>query len=214
MSEEKVSKKAAPRKGTKETETVIGSAVGSLRKTVDLMDTAMKQVKGLAEEAEKQQGLIAQNELRLGELDVEYGEKKRALEVELKNNIAESKEKAVATILAEQGCVAVKEADYKKIQEDLTYAKTNLQAEISKAVGAALGHAKKEHENEVKLKEADWKTKEAENAANLKAKDIEITSLKGQVDMWSKALEAERTAGVERAKAAAVGTINVGTNKN
>jgi hypothetical protein len=214
MSETKTEKKAVvtSKKGSANTEVVIGSAAQLIKKSVDGLRTAVETVNKLGEQAENYQGLIAQKEARVAELDIEYKEKRRAAEVELEVSIKQDETKVVAAILERQGKIAISQEELVDLRNKSSKGEAEVKAEIQKAVGEVTGRLTKQHESELKLKEAEVKATAAESVAKIQNLEMQVSFLKDQVDSWKNALDAERSASVERSKANAVGSINLGNS--
>lgn len=198
------------KKGTAATELIIGSAASNIRKSLTALGDAVKTVESLGDKAEEMQGLIAQREDRIKELDVTFAETKRQKQVELDLKVKEDEQKVVNDVLAKNNLVAIPQDELNAIKANLTKATNEMQSEISKAVHSATAAMKKEHEAAAALTAAQNETKEAANKAKLDTFESKVKFLEEQVEMWKGALDAERQAGVERAKASSVGTINVG----
>ena len=198
------------KKGTQATEVIIGSAALNIRKSLTALSDAVKTVESLGDKAEEMQGLIAQREDRIKELDVMFAETKRQKTVELDLKVKEDEQKVVNDVLAKNNLVAIPQAELDNIKANLTKATSEMNSEIQKAVGAATSSLKKDHESAVALTAAENKAKEAANTAMLATTESKLKFLEEQVEMWKSALDAERQAGVERAKASSVGSINVG----
>ena len=210
MSETTPVKKTAPaRKGNSQTEMIIGSAVNDLKKVIAAAEGATKNVAKLAEEAEKQQGIIAQREDQIKELDVQFAEAKRQKEVKMELELKENERKAVDTILAKQDLVAVDKASYAKFQSDISTIKSEAETEAQKSVHAATGSMKKQHENDLALQKAGFEKEQATTSAQLANAQSQIKFLEEQVKLWKESVDAERAAGVERAKASSIGTLQV-----
>jgi hypothetical protein len=96
------------------------------------------------------------------------------------------------------------------MKNDLEEATTKMDANIQKAVNAATGAMQKEHNNATALAKMEFEKKEAENTAKITQLTEQVKFLQEQVGYWKKALEDEREAGVKRAQASSIGTLNVG----
>jgi chromosome segregation ATPase len=198
------------KKGTPGTEVIIGSAANVLKKAVDNIKSAVSDVDQLVAKAEEQQGIIAQREERIAELDVEFKEKKRQKDVELEDQLRESKRDTVDKILGEQNLVAIDKVEHAKLTGDIQQIKVEAQNEASRATAIATSNMKKEHENAMALQKAGFERDQAENKAKLDNANSQIEFLREQCKKWEEALNAERQASVERSKANAIGTITVG----
>lgn len=208
-------KKAAPKKGNASSELVIGTAANAMKKAHDELKKAVDIVGGLGEKAENFQALIAQKEDRIKEIDVEYAEKKRAASVNLDLEIKADEDAAVKRILAENNQAAVDNAELAELRSRANRSDEAMRSEINKAVGAATSSMKKDHENAIALKDAQFAADKAQDKATIESLNKQVVYLEQQCRSWENALNQERAAGIERAKASAVGTINVaGPAKN
>lgn len=201
--------KAKSASGTKHTEEVIGSALGQMKKGISELGNVVETVNKLVEEAEQLSGIIAAKEIKIEELDVAFGEAKRQKEIQLKMDLQENALRAAADILSSQGKIAIDKSAYESITKELSETKTNMDKEISKQVNSAASSMKKDFDNAAALAASDYKAKEAQTTAQLSTLQGQITFLSGQVEMWKGALDAERAAGVQRAQAASIGSVNI-----
>lgn len=202
--------KKAPARGNKTTEIIIGSSAAKLAAGVAALTQA-------AEIANKLNDVVAENTLKVVDLEDKIG----GLEQDFKNKVAQGKveleiayttnKKAFADDYARvNGLTYLPTEELSTLRGDNAKLKQDQAAEIQKAVGAAVGIAKAEATNAAKILELEHKNTQSANTAEIGQLKNEVTFLKDQVKMWQDALTAERNAGVERAKAGAVGTINVG----
>lgn len=198
------------KKGTPATEIIIGSAANVLRKAVENIKSAVEDVDDLVEKAEEQQGIIAQREERIAELDVQFREKKRQKEVELEVELRESKRATVNSILEEQDLVAIDKVEHAKLTGDIQQIKVEAQNDANRSTAIATSNMKKEHDNSMALQKANFERDQAETKAKLDNANSQIEFLRDQCKKWEEALNAERQASVERSKANAIGTITVG----
>lgn len=204
--------KKVTKKGNSQTELIIGSAVNEFKKVIANVENATKKVGELAAEAEKQQGIIAQREDQIKELDVQFAEAKRQKEVQMSVELKENEKKTVDEILARQGLVAISKTEHEKLTTDAAKIKAEVEAESKKELAIVTNSMKSKHENEMALAKAEFEKTQATTAADLANSAKQIAFLNEQVGMWKGALDAERTASVERAKASAIGTVSINGN--
>ena len=202
-------KAIAPKKGTVNTEAIIGSATNNLKKVVEEISKATSTIEQLVETSETLSAQIADKEIRIDELGVTYSEKKRQADVSFKLDVEADKEKVVLEILSNTGRIAIKQAEYTELVTKLNSAEATLKSEVAKAEAIVASRLKREYDVEKQLAESKHVAATAEMQAELKQKNAEIVNLTTSVAAWQKALDSERQAGIERAKAGAVGTINV-----
>ncbi len=80
---------------------------------------------------------------------------------------------------------------------------------MKKEVATVAATLKSQYENEIKLIHSENKAIAAENAAKIGTLATQNEFLQEQVTKLYAQLDAERSAGIERAKAGSVGSINV-----
>jgi hypothetical protein len=201
---------AAPKKGNKTTEIIIGSAASR-------MEAAVKSLLQVAPEVEKLQTTIANGTLevvnledKIGALKQDYTNKVAQNKIELEQAYKADAKGYVDEYLAKNNLTAIETDELDEMKNDLEEATTKMEANISKAVVAATSSLKKDHDNADALAKMTFEKKEAENTAKITQLEGQVKFLTEQVGYWKKALEDERTAGVERAKASSIGTLNVG----
>ena len=95
------------------------------------------------------------------------------------------------------------------MKADLESAKSSNEKEVSAAVAVVTNKLKSEHEATIKLIEAEHKSTTIENSSKISTLEEKNGFLQSQVDKLYEQLNAERDASIERAKAGAVGAINV-----
>lgn len=198
------------KKGTKESELVIGSAANAIKKSLDDLKKAVDTVSELGTQAENYQALIVQREERIKEIDQEYSEKRRAANVAFDLDMKADQEKAIEEVLSKGSKVAIDDSELTDLRTKAQKNEEEMKREISSAVHAATGSMKKDHDNAMALRAAEVKAEQAENAAKINALTAQVSYLEKENKSWQDALAAERTASVERSKANAIGSINVG----
>jgi len=210
-----VVKAAAPvKKGTIGTEVIIGQSAVALKKVVGDITAAVGLITDdLVEKAENLSAQIADKEAKIVDLDVEFAEKRRQAEVSLDIALQSNADAKVTSILTSQGKIAVSRVDFDSLNNTLSSLKDKFDSEVRKAEQTAFGIAKKELEQSLKNKDLEFAAKKAQNEAELSQKDAQIKFLNEQVTMWKSALDSERTAGVERAKASSIGAVNITGSK-
>ncbi len=210
--EDKTTKTSAPKKkGTVHSEMVLGAAALMIKKSVDSLHAAVDTVSKLSEQAENYQGLIAQKEDRVKELDVEFAEKKRQKDVELQISVRADEDKMVTDILVKHNKVAVDATELTELKASVEKNEKEISDDKAKAIAMATSAMSKDHKNEIALKDSEFKATQAQSVARIESLTSEVTFLRGEVASWKGALDAERSASVERSKANAIGSLNVGT---
>lgn len=199
----------AKRKGTVKTEAIIGSGLKAMDMLLKNATTAITRMEALKGEAESLSIKIADGELRLQELQTKHNETKRQLEVQLEIDMREATNTVVTEFLNKQGKIAVTGEGYTALQQELAALKANTQKQIDAQVAIVSNTMKSRYESDTKLAEAQFQTKEAANTAAIKGLEEKVKFLETQATLWKTALDDERKASVERAKASSVGSINV-----
>lgn len=198
--------------GTAKTETIIGTAATKLNVALKSVIEATAKMAQLTEVSDTLTSQIADKEGKLAALDVQFAEKQRAFEVQLKLDMQDNTASVVTTYLASTGKVAVDKGTYDELQAEMKLLLADNKSEIDKAVAVATNSMKSRHESDMALKEAQFKMQEASNTAKIQSLQEQIVALTKDRDMWKASLDAEREAGIKRAQAGAIGSVNVGTN--
>jgi chromosome segregation ATPase len=194
------------------TEVVLGRAAQSLSKAVAEAKVTFEQLNTLESKAEELTLKVANKEEELANIEVQIAEKERQAKVELEVRLKENAIRTASEVLAGQGKVAINSTELNDLRDELTQLKSDFATQVRAEIGKAEGIAKSRYESELKLKDAEFKAKEASNTAEIESLKKEVTSLKEQSAKWEQALSAERQASIERAKASAIGTIQVGSD--
>jgi hypothetical protein len=194
------------------TELVLGRAAGQLSKAVVDLKAAFDEVNSLELKSEDLALKVANKEEEIANLETQFQEKKRQATLNLELQMKENSDKTIAENLILQGKVAVKREEYNSLLDELTQLKADFAQQIRAEIGKAEGMAKSRFESDLKLKEAEFKAKEAGNTAEIESLKKEVAFLNTQITKWETALVEERKAGVERAKASAIGSVNLGND--
>lgn len=210
MSESKTSPK---NKGNKNTEIIVGTAAVKLSQAVKAITEAVIQVSHLDEKMQEGTLKVTDLEDKIGSLKQEFENRATQNKIDLQLQFDADKEGFAMTYLMSKSKVALPLTELNELEAKLETAIRDKDKEVSKAVGIATGKMESDHKNEIALKDLNYQMKEANNLAELAQCRKECTFLEGQVTHWQKALEAERLAGVERAKAGQIGTLNVGAQQ-
>jgi hypothetical protein len=203
-------RKVAPKKGTKTTELIIGAAANKLSTAVLQMNTAIGEVTKLQQLAQDNTIIIVDLEDKIGalkqELENQMAQNKLNLELAFKSN----KALFAAEWMSENNLASISTFELHNLKVDLENATSKMEDTVKREVGIITSRMKSEHENEKKVLMLEHEKKEANNLAELNQLRTQVTMWKEQADMWQKALDAERQAGIERAKASSIGTLNIG----
>jgi len=202
-------KNTTTKKASASTEMVLGQAAQQIAKAVSELNAATSTVNQLVTQAEELTLQVANKESQIADLEVQYTEKARQAEVEFDLNVKANAERVVTEWLRTNGKVSISSTELNSLQKELTDTKAGIEAEVKKQVASASASMKVHYENEIRTIQLENKAIAAENAAKLNALVQNEKNLQEQVTKLYLQLDAERAAGIERAKAGSVGTINL-----
>lgn len=203
------SKNTTTKKASVNTEIVLGQAAQQITKAVSELNAATATVGQLVTQAEDLTLQVANKESQIADLDVQYAEKARQAEVEFDLNVKANAERVVTDWLRTNGKVSISSEELSSLQRELADTKANTEAEVKKQVAQATASLKSHYENEIRLLHSENKAVAAENSAKIGTLATQNKFLEEQVTKLYLQLDAERAAGIERAKAGSVGSINV-----
>lgn len=204
-----VSKTTTAKKASVSTEIVLGQAAQQITKAVAELNNATATVNQLTNKAEELTLLVANKEEAIKALEVEFTEKERQLKVDLDLSFKANTDRVVNEYLTSVNKVAVSASELNTLRSELEEAKSNTDAQIKREVSTVASSLKSQYENEIKLIHSENKAIAAENAAKIGTLATQNKFLEEQVTKLYLQLDAERAAGIERAKAGSVGSINV-----
>jgi hypothetical protein len=197
------------KKANANTEIVLGQAAQQITKAVNELNNATSTVNQLASRAEELTLQVANKEEAIQSLTIEYGERERQLNVNMELSFKANTNKVVNEHLASINSVSIPSSELNQLRSDLSEARSNTEAQVKREVTEIATKLKTQYENEIKLIHSENKAIAAENAAKMGSLSSQNTFLEGQVVKLYAQLDAERNAGIERAKAGSVGSINV-----
>jgi hypothetical protein len=201
--------KATTTKRTATTELVLGQAAQQITKAVNELNAATKSVNELATAAEALTLQVANKEEAIAALEVEYNERKRQADVDLELTMKANTERVVTTYLSSTSKVAILSSEWTSLQKELTDVKSNTEKTITTQVAAITETQRAQYENDIRFLQSENKAIAAENASKIGVLTDKNAFLEEQVTKLYLQLDAERAAGIERAKAGSVGSINV-----
>jgi hypothetical protein len=202
------------KKASASTEIVLGAAAQQVQKAVSELNNATSTINQLASRADELTLLVANKEDAIEALSVAFEEKERQLKVDLDLSFKSNTDKVVTDHLRNNGQVAISSSELETLRKELTDVKTNLDSQVKREVATVAATLKNQYENEIKLIQSENKAVAAENTAKIGTLATQNKFLEEQVTKLYLQLDAERAAGIERAKAGSVGSINVsGSNK-
>ena len=198
------------KKESASTELVLGPAAAQITKAVNELNSAVETVNKLASQAEDLTLKVANKESQIAELDTIFAEKARQSEVDFDLNMKANAERVVTNYLGANNKVAISSSDLNALQKELSDTKAGAEAETKRQVAIVSNTLKSQYENEIKLIHSENKSVSAENVSKIVALTEKAKFLEQQLDKAHLQLDAERAAGVERAKASSIGNITVG----
>lgn len=201
---------AVTKKGSAVTEQILGQAAQQITKAVNELTSATATISKLKEQSDELVLLVANKEEAIKTLDVQYSEKERQLKVDLDLSFKSNTEKVVNEYLTANGKVSISASELKELRAELENVKSKTQELVNREVELAKNALKAKYENEIKLINSENKAISAENAAKLGSLTTQNEFLEKQVSKLYGQLDAERTAGTERAKAGSIGNITLG----
>jgi predicted RNase H-like nuclease (RuvC/YqgF family) len=206
--------KTTTKKTSASSEIVFGQAAQQINKAVTELGNATSTINQLVSQVEELTLQISNKEAEIAELEVRYAEKARQAEVDFNLNIKANQERVVNEILRSNGMESISSAELKALRQELEATKANTDAEIKKQVAAATNAMKTTFENDLRFIQSENKAVAAENASKIGVLAEKNKFLEDQVTKLYLQLDAERAAGIERAKAGSIGNITVGdTNR-
>lgn len=201
----------APKKGTKATEVVVGTAAVKLNQAVKNLQEAMASAGNLEETITGHVLKAEELEGRISDLQNTYENNKKQMafdmDLEYKSNQKAFAEKYLSTT----GLTAVPTEDWQGVNAELNNIKTEFNNKVNSEVGKVRGQLENSFKQDKQILELNFQAKEADNNAKITQKDQQIAFLTDQVNNWKSALDAERQAGIQRAQASSIGTLNVGS---
>lgn len=201
------------KKGTAKTEQIIGTGLAKVDQSIKGLKSAVAELETLAGIIEKQSLQIADNQLKISELDVNFKEEKRQRTVQLEQDMKEQGLHLATGIFLAEGKLAIHKDELSSLTARATKNEEESKNALNTAVAIATSAQKSKYESDLKVLQAEQKAAEAQNNAKLAQSEAQIKFLAEQVVMWKTQLEEQRKAETERSKNQAVGTINVSSAK-
>jgi len=199
------------KKGTKATEVVVGTAAVKLNQAVKSLQEAVAQAGNLEETITGHVLKAEELEGRISDLQNTYENNKKQMafdmDLEYKSNQKAFAEKYLSTT----GLTAVPTEAWEGVNAELNHIKTEFNNRVNSEVGKVRGQLQASFDQDKRILELNFQAKEADNNAKISQKDQQIAFLEKQAASWEAALNAERQAGIERARASSIGTLNVGS---
>lgn len=203
--------KKSVQKGTPKTELIIGTSAGKLNAAHKAILEALQQSDKLVEILNDNALKIADSEEKLVNLGVEYTQTKAENDFRLQMEWKQDRANLVNSHLTQEGLTAIPTDKLNSLNNELATLKNDFQQKLNKEVATITASVRKDYENTSALKDSEFKVKEAQNAATINQLQAQLTSAIETASMWKEQLIAEREAGIKRAEASSINSINVGT---
>lgn len=204
--------KTTTKKTSVSSEIVFGQAAQQISKAVSELNNATETVNKLALQGEELSLQISNKEAQIAELETQYTEKSRQAEVEFNLNLKANQDRVVNEVLRNGGMESISTTELKALRQELETVKANTDSEVKKQVAIVTNTLTSKFDNDVRFLQAENKAVAADNASKIGVLAEKNKFLEEQVTKLYTQLDAERAAGIERAKASAVGQITVGTD--
>lgn len=188
--------------------TVTTKATASLEKITAGVAKAVQELQGVTEVHGSLLEQVAEAQQNLDQIQEDTAIAVRKANVEIDLQVEEHKGQVLDALLAERGLTSIDPDALQDLSDRATRAGYDADAEIRKAVNAALASERQE----VALKMAEESkgdaVEAARTAARIESLEAQLLASRREVEGLTKQLDAEREAGVDRAKAAGAMTIN------
>lgn len=201
---------AAPKKGNKTTEIIIGTAASK-------MEAAVKSLLQVAPEISKLQETVNQGTLevsnledKIGGLKQDYTNKVAQNKIEIQQAYDSDAKSFADRWLNTNNMEAIPCDELETIKNELEEATIKVSETVNKAVGAATGSMKKDYDNAIAIQKLEHEKKEANNQAEIVQLKNQVSFLTEQVNHWKTMLDSQVKAETERAKYGQINTLNVG----
>ena len=201
------------KKGSLATDAILGQGAASITKAVSELKNAATAIEKLVTDSEQLTLEVSSKQEQIDSLEVQFTEKLRQAELDLDLKVKANEDSVASTILSKTGKIAVKREDYQALTTELAAVKSGQEQVIKAAEGKAEGMAKSKYDSETKLLQAQFEAKSASEKAQISSLTEKVSFLEVQIAKWENALASERQASVERAKASAIGSVNVTSAK-
>lgn len=210
---------AAPKANPTTVEKEVLSAAMTFSKAAVALQDAVKSAENLEErvkvaeenynkKASEYATLVTEKTAEIAGLDSQFAEKERVGKLDVDLRLKQYGITAANQMLGEDYAVLPK-ASYNDLQKKVTEAEANTKKEVAVATSAL----KSEYEAKLKEQKLEAETASAKDKADLDAMKTQVNYLERTITSLNQMIEAERQASIERAKASAIGTVNLAPSK-
>lgn len=201
---------AFQKKATPITEGILGAAAAQLQSSVSTLNAGIEKIAELVQTSEGLAIKIAAQEDKLSELDLALKNRVAQHSVEFDLKVKEDESALVQKVLGSQHLVAVPKAELEAMQQELKDYASTLDKKVAERVGAATGAIAKDFKHKEELLTIQHQANTAEKDGKIASLTSEVTVLRDQLKISQDQLSSEREAGIKRAQAGSIGTINLG----
>lgn len=203
--------KVSPKKvaGTRTSEQIIGTAAAKLTAASKAALDAWKQVEKIEEAVQTSTLKLTDVEQKISESEVIYQQKLSQQKFDMELAFKTDQVKFCNDYLSTNNLISVRKEDYDKLNQSLTSLQSEFNAKVASEVNSVKETLQRNYENDIKLKESEFNARQAQNTADIDSLTRQLKAANDTAEQWREALVAERQAGVERAKAASIGSVNL-----
>jgi hypothetical protein len=198
-------KTKAKRVGTSKTEAIIGTAANKLVQATTALANASDEAKKLVVLVEEQTLKATDLEEKIASLEEEYKQKRNSANVELSLAYKADQEQFAREYARANNMQLISTEELNKLASKAKYEEDVVKQRISEEVTKVTNM----YESDKKIKDAEFASDKATLTSENESLKKNIAFLQDEIKSWKTALDNERAASVERAKASSVGSINV-----
>jgi hypothetical protein len=210
---EQVKKAPVAKKGSQKTEIIIGAGASKLTSAVTALLGVVSKIEELPATAQQMTLEVVNLEDKIVSLKTQFENEQAQQKIDLKLAYDTDRQTYVDKFLNEKGLTTIESTELNNLKQKAYRTEDDLQQTIRTEKAKAEAIAKADAQNQIKIAGLEFDKREADNTAKINQLQAQNQFLQEQVAMWKSALDSERQAGIERAKASAIGTLNVGANQ-
>lgn len=198
------------KKGNKTTEVIIGQGAQKFLGAVKQLESVVQVIGKLPDTIQESVLQVTNLEDKIGGLKQELVNQTAQNKIEIQQAYEADRDAFANKWLQDNNVVAVNQEELAGLKQKVANFDQTLENTVKTEVGKAVGIEKANSANALKVQQLEHEKKEAENVAKIAQLQQQNTFLAQQMEYWKKALDDERQAGIERAKASSIHTLNVG----
>jgi hypothetical protein len=196
--------------GSAKTELIIGSAVAGLNNALKAFTSATSTIDKFQEQVDQLTLIHTELETKIENLEQEKKNKIAQNNLDLKIAYDTDRAKFAADYATSMRSTIVETSVFEQMKSKIIKLESEFKAEVDNAIKGIQAAAEAKALADMNLYKAERSAEEAETKAELKSLQARLDAATKEIESWKKALEDERSASVERAKAGAINTLNVG----